>query len=215
VSGDFYWVHRTESGKIIFIVSDCTGHGVPGGFMSVIGDALLSQIIIEKKQHSPEKVLQMLDRAVNRALEQDSTKNKDGMDISMCVYDPRTSILECASAMNEIYLVPQSTGEVERIPADRLSIGGVHRKEVIFTKREIKIEEPTFVYLSSDGYRDQFGGVRNRKFMAKRFREMLPKIVKMPALKQKQHLGEQIYDWMEDGGEKQIDDMTVMGVKLG
>lgn len=213
VSGDFYWVQKLEDGRFIFIVADCTGHGVPGGFMSVIGDSLITQIVLEKKITAPDEILVQLDRSVNKALEQDSTQNRDGMDISACLFDPEKRVLECASAMNAIHLLGDS-GAFEKIPPDRLSIGGEHRTEVKFTRHTIVMEEPTNVYLSSDGYRDQFGGPRGRKFMAHNFRKTLQQLKGVPMPEQRKILREKLDNWMAESNERQIDDITVMGVRL-
>jgi serine phosphatase RsbU (regulator of sigma subunit) len=233
VSGDFYWFEEIENealapdvdelfnpdavvssekvSKLVFAVVDCTGHGIPGAFMSMIANELLNEIVIEKNITSPDLILNHLHRGIRYALKQDQTDSRDGMDISICTLDKLTHTLEFAGASNPLFLLKNN--ELEIIKADKMSIGGtVTGKERLFNKNLIQIESPTTLYLFSDGYQDQFGGPQNRKFMTKQFRELLCSIHLLDMPQQKEILDKTIMEWM--GEYSQTDDITVMGLRL-
>jgi len=235
VSGDFYWCFKTEakpiyeeqetfegvnrilkgfgSEKIILTAVDCTGHGVPGAFMSMVGNDLLNNIIREKNIYQADKILNQLHKDIRQVLQQKETKNHDGMDMALVVIDPENKTLEFAGAKNP--LIYMQNDELKVIKADKMPIGGTQREmERIFTAHRIDISEPTTFYLFSDGYQDQFGGTKGRKFMTKRFRNLLFEIHQKPMQEQKQILEETIQNWQKEGNEKQIDDILVMGVKI-
>jgi ligand-binding sensor domain-containing protein/serine phosphatase RsbU (regulator of sigma subunit) len=211
VSGDFYWFHE-ENGKIIVAVADCTGHGVPGAFMSMIGDSLLNQIVIDKDIMRPDLILNELHTGIRKVLKQDESENRDGMDIAICVIDRHNRTLEYAGARNPLYLF--QAGEFRHIKADINSIGGQQYDPTrLFTAHMISIEEPTTFYLFSDGYQDQFGGPAGRKFMVKRFKALLKDIHHLPMPEQKEILEQELFSWMGTGFE-QVDDILVMGVRV-
>ncbi len=233
VSGDFYWFEEIEPddlapdveelfnpqatvsvekvSKLVFAVVDCTGHGIPGAFMSMIANELLNEIVIEKNITAPDLILNHLHRGIRYSLQQDKTDSRDGMDISVCTWDKKARVLEFAGANNPIFLLRNN--DLEIIPADKMSIGGVTiSKEKIFTKHTTILENSTTIYLFSDGYQDQFGGPQNRKFMTKRFRELILSMHNLPMPEQKQIIEQTIKDWI--GDYAQTDDITVMGVRL-
>lgn len=215
VSGDFFWVKKVRH-KTFLVASDCTGHGVPGGFMSMMGIVLLNEFISMLQIQSPDLILYELHRAIQRLLNQEkSDSSQDGMDITVCVWDSKTHILEFAGAKNDLVYVQGQN--MERVKGDRLPVGGRERKsgdERLFTKHEIQIEEPTNIYLFSDGYADQFGGDREspRKFSQRRLREFLHEIAHLDFQQQKSWVARQFEEWKAH--ESQIDDVLVMGCRL-
>jgi len=211
VSGDFYWFAPISQQHSVIAAVDCTGHGVPGAFMSMIGDALLTQIIIEKGVVSPELILHELDKGVRLALRKGEHDAKDGMDMSLCVIDKYMKTIEFAGAMNPMCVI--QNGELREIKADKRAIGGEGAEDYNFTKHTIDTSEPTTVYLYTDGFQDQFGGGQGKKFMVKRFRELLFDIYQKPMHEQKQVLDDTIENWKGDT-EKQIDDILVMGINV-
>lgn len=212
VSGDFYWFEE-KNDILVIIAADCTGHGVPGAFMSMIGDSLLNQIINERHIVEPAQILSRLDDGIVKALKQNDANNQiwDGMDISICVIDKSTQQIAFAGAHNSMHMVTR--GEVEVIKADRLGIGGFSRKAKVFTNHYLNIEEDTYFYLSSDGYFDQFGGELGRKFSRKRFRNLIKEIAHKPAKEQKQILEETLHEWKQYN--RQIDDILIIGFRWG
>ncbi|MDW7692761.1 SpoIIE family protein phosphatase [Flammeovirgaceae bacterium SG7u.111] len=212
VSGDFYW-HSERNGKVIVAAVDCTGHGVPGAFMSMIGSNILNQIVNERGVTEPDKVLNMLNERVKKALNQDETRNKDGMDIALCVLDPKEKTVSYAGAKNPLVLV---TGdEVKIIKGDNMSIGGTCLKgDCKFTEHVVNIDETTMCYIYSDGFQDQFGGAKKKKYMSVNFRNLLKKVSIEPLEKQNELLKKELIDWMQEGKEDQIDDVLVIGFKL-
>jgi len=220
VSGDFYWFTKIYnwSGaleQVILAAVDCTGHGVPGAFMSMIGNNLLNEIVIKNNTTSPEKVLFHLHKGVQEVLKQKSTGNQDGMDMGLVTLDIPNQKLYFAGAKNPlIYL---QNGEAQEIKADRFSIGGFYTKNigtVSFTLHQLNTENLEAIYLFSDGYQDQFGGKSGRKFMLKNLKQLLAKISKEPMKNQEKLLKENLELWMEEGKEQQIDDILIMGFKF-
>lgn len=217
VSGDFYWFSET-AGRTFIAAIDCTGHGVPGAFMSMLGDALLNQIVNIDEVTSPDRVLNRLHKGIRKALKQDLTENRDGMDMAFCMYDKQAGILEFAGAKNPLIYI--QNGEINKIKGDKMPIGGVRNpeEERIFTRQVMKIDQPTTCYMFSDGYADQFGGPDNRKFMSKKLRNLLFEIHQKPFDEQRQILEDRLDEWM--GREspmpyRQMDDILVMGFRVG
>jgi len=213
VSGDFYWFLEHE-GKIALAAADCTGHGVPGAFMSMIGHALLTEIVVEKHVLEPDKILTHLHTGIRRALKQSDGDSRDGMDIALCVIDKDAHTVEYAGAMNPLCIV--RNGVLEEIKANRYSIGGMQREEErVFMKHSIEFEQDSSVmlYVFSDGYQDQFGGEEGRKFMSRRFKNLLQEIHAMPISQQRKILDDTIEAW-KGKDHRQIDDILVMGVRL-
>jgi len=208
VSGDFYWF--TEKNDKIFITAvDCTGHGVPGAFMSMIGAEILTTIVNNKEIYDPAKILELLNEYIRTALKQDTTENQDGMDMALCVIDKKTKTLEFSGAKNPLFHIHNN--ELTKIRGNKQSIGGYQFDN--FKKDVIKYESPSWFYIFSDGYPDQFGGPENTKFMIKYFKEILIENHKKPMLEQKEILNSRITDWMKTA-HRQTDDILVIGFKL-
>ncbi len=218
VSGDFYVFEQIDH-KLFVAVADCTGHGVPGAFMSMIGNQLLHEIVVRDEIHRPDLVLNKLHIEIRRVLQQEQTGTQDGMDIALVVIDCKEGYFEYAGAMNPMYYVQGETQPtLQELKATKKPIGGRafdHETERIFAYHTVYFnQQPTTLYLFSDGYCDQFGGTEKRKFMAKRFKETLLSVYAQPLETQKQHLDQTIKAWIQEGKEKQIDDILVMGVKM-
>ncbi|MDW8296664.1 MAG: 7TM diverse intracellular signaling domain-containing protein [Raineya sp.] len=215
VSGDFYWFAEKDNKAIIAVV-DCTGHGVPGAFMSMIGNTLLNQIILERGITRPAEVLNQLHEEVKFALKQDDLTEEgshDGMDISLVVFHELHNILEFAGANNSLYLI--RNGRLEEILGDRMGIGGVRKSpDERFHNRVIKLGEvDTYVYMATDGYADQLGGAKGKKFLHSNLKKLFVELSKMPSFKaQHLHLNKTMEEWK--GNEKQIDDQLIIGFKI-
>ncbi len=212
VSGDFYWAHRIDQHQVLFAAVDCTGHGVPGAFMSIMGYHLLEQVVIEHHLIEPALILTELSRSVVKSLKQTNELEsvKDGMDIALCKIDYQNNKLEYAGAHNSLYLV--RNGILTETKADRKSIGISLAKSDLFLNNTIALEKGDCLYVFSDGYADQKGGPDNEKFFYQPFRELLIKIHPLSMQDQKQILEKVITEWKGDNG--QIDDMLVIGVKI-
>ncbi|HTJ51271.1 MAG TPA: SpoIIE family protein phosphatase [Cyclobacteriaceae bacterium] len=213
VSGDFYWFTEIKSWydpDVVFAAADCTGHGVPGAFMSLIGINALNGII-SGGIAEPNLMLHALDTEIRSALQQEKTGNNDGMDIALCIYRKQKNIIEFSGAKNPLVYIQNK--QLFQVKGDVHPIGGSQRKkEVVFKKHIITIDQPTMIYLFSDGYRDQFGGKNNSKFMSKNFTKLLLDIHHLPLAEQKEILDKKIEEWR--GNHPQTDDILVMGIKL-
>jgi serine phosphatase RsbU (regulator of sigma subunit) len=220
VSGDFYWM--VKRGNLSWIACvDCTGHGVPGAFMSMIGNTLLNEIVLEKNIESPHKILDLLHIRIRQALRQDAGgETRDGMDISLCVVDSEKRKLNYAGANRALWLIRNN--ELIVLPPDKFSIGGDQwDKERHFTLHEIDLAAGDCIYMSSDGYADQFGGPRGKKFMVKRFQQLLMEIHALPMEEQKVRIENAFDEWKNwtnaEGNTKkleQVDDVLVIGFRV-
>lgn len=210
VSGDFYWINEIEN-KIIVSVGDCTGHGVPGAFMSLLGITYLKEIVVNEYITHPAVILRKLRKEVIKTLKQRGKESelKDGMDISLCVFDKETKILEFSGANNSAILINES-GMTE-LKADRMPIG-IYETMDKFNLQKIQLKENDILYLYSDGYKDQFGGKSGKKFLAKRFRKLIHEISSKPFAEQKILLEETVSNWK--GSYEQVDDITVLVLKF-
>jgi serine phosphatase RsbU (regulator of sigma subunit) len=210
VSGDFYWLYN-EKHLTIVAAADCTGHGVPGAFMSMIGNDLLGQIVEHDDIFSPDLILNELNMGVRKALRQDATNNKDGMDIAICVINRLERTLEYAGAANPLCYIQDD--ELKEIKADKFAIGGRQEENSrIFKKHTLLLDKPTVYYIFSDGYQDQFGGENNSKFMSRRLKQLFVEIHKLPMAEQKKRMDDVIMDWIKH--TRQIDDILVIGFKV-
>lgn len=210
VSGDFYYFNHRE-GKIIFAVVDCTGHGVPGAFMSMLGHTLLNDVVNDIADFSAAKILDELRKRVKTALRQKGFdgETRDGMDISLCIYDYTKQTLNFAGAYNPLIIIRKT--EINVFSADRMPIG-VYLRENDFTDKFIEIEKNDMLYIFSDGYHDQLGGERNSKFLLKNFRNLLIEISNLPTETQKQLLNERNVQWKNE--IPQTDDMLIIGIRI-
>jgi serine phosphatase RsbU (regulator of sigma subunit) len=211
VSGDFYWLNN-EKNRLITVAADCTGHGVPGAFMSMLGVAFLNEIVRKNDQTRADEILNQLRTSIIKSLRQTGKEgeNKDGMDIALCVYDLENMKLQFSGANNPLFLIRNE--ELIVFKADKMPIGIHSRAEEAFTLHEIDLIKGDIFYTFSDGYVDQFGGPEGKKFLSKQFREFLLTIHKEEMKKQEQLLKEKILDWMKK--TFQVDDIMVMGIKI-
>jgi serine phosphatase RsbU (regulator of sigma subunit) len=211
VSGDFYWV-ANKDGKVIIAAVDCTGHGVPGAFMSIVGNNQLNYALNVLNETQPAEILRILDEGVTATLRQ--TKNEsvqDGMDIAMVTIDKKNGILQYAGAFNPMILV--RNGELEKYKADRVPIGGhIIEEKKSFTNHMFSYQKGDIIYIYSDGYPDQFGGPTGGKYMTGRFIEFLQSIADHPIGEQYALLENELNRWK--GNEAQVDDILVIGIKL-
>jgi serine phosphatase RsbU (regulator of sigma subunit) len=209
VSGDFYWV-SSQGNKQVIIVADCTGHGVPGAFMSMLGVALLNEIVNGKHILMPDQIIENLRQGVIKSLNQVAEEEsiKDGMDISVCVVDFDNSILWYAGANNPIYLI--RGGELIHYRPDKMP-AAIHYRMNPFTLHKIELQKGDAFYMFSDGFSDQFGGPNQKKFMSVQLKEILVKITGQPMLKQAEILNDIFEKWR--GDSPQVDDVTFIGVR--
>ena len=230
VSGDFYWVDHLNGipGRDIslFAAVDCTGHGVPGAFVSVVGNSSLNRAVKEFGLSKPSEILEKLNELVVETLSKGDEEVQDGMDISLCAIDYNKMILQFAGAHNSAYLVRQALDPEEvglngngnyfsdnlvEIKANKQPVGFFEYREA-FQNNEIKLKKGDCIYLFSDGFADQFGGPKGKKYNYYRFKEFLSNIHKFPMNKQKRLLDEEFENWR--GEEEQIDDVIVFGVRV-
>jgi len=215
VSGDFYWVNE-RGNQIVIAVGDCTGHGVPGAFMSMLGSSLLNETV-DKMFHENEnlranEILNRVKYKLISSLRQTGKKGEtqDGIDMALCVLNLKDRVLQYAGAYNPIFLV--SNGEITQFRGDLMPIGIHSKQRPSFTNHQIDIYNGDIIYLFSDGFTDQWGEKRGRKFMKRPFRQLLLRISEYSMKRQKEILAETFDTWR--GKERQIDDVLVMGFKI-
>jgi serine phosphatase RsbU (regulator of sigma subunit)/Tfp pilus assembly protein PilF len=212
VSGDFYWLDSRDK-LSIFAAVDCTGHGVPGAMMSVVGFNLLNQAVNEMGLTKPSDILHHLDFGVNKLLRQSDEGNsvKDGMDIALCTYDSTNRKLQYAGVFNPAYII--SKGEFIQLKPDKFPIG-INADGVTddYTNHEHQLFPGDMIYLFSDGYADQFGGSMGKKYKYTRFRDLLMKIHSLSVEEQKNYLRDEYVSWK--GNLEQVDDILVIGVRV-
>lgn len=216
VSGDFYWYSRNEGGKAYLAVADCTGHGVPGALMSMVFNDFFDYVINERGHLNVDSILREVHKSVRIALRQEETNNSDGMEAGLIALNMETKELEFAGAKRPIWYF--QNGEFFEIKGDKRPIGGRQKeKERTFTRHVIDVSTPTTFYMFSDGYQDQFGGEKGKKFMSSTFKELLQSIHQQPMDEQKQLLKQAIHQWMNPNGTKvyeQLDDILVFGGRI-
>lgn len=212
VSGDFYWFEKSAGGKNFFAAVDCTGHGVPGAFMSLVGANGLNATIREHKANEPGAILDSLNKFVSDSLNKSSEENqiRDGMDIAICSIDYEKMELIYAGANNPLYLIRDD--EFTIIKADKFAIGSFEPGTQNYTQHKVELKKGDLVYLFSDGYADQFGGERGKKFLYNRFRNHLLNVHKKEMDEQKRYLAKTMRDWQ--GTYEQVDDILVIGVRI-
>lgn len=217
VSGDFYWFHEKENkGLVYVIVGDCTGHGVPGAFMTMLANTTLNKIIIDLDIDKPDEVLYKLDTEITQLLSQGKYKQSEGMDLTILVLNKNEKQILFAGAKNPLLWV--RNGKLERVKGSIYGIGGrkFDDKPKVFTSFSTPYQPEDIFYLTSDGFQDQFGRRKNhekvKKYMVKNFRELLSKISALPMEEQKYLLENEFTTWK--GKEKQTDDILVMGLKI-
>lgn len=211
VSGDFYWVGEVNGVQVI-VAADCTGHGVPGAFMSMIGNTLLNKIVLERKITGAKAILTELDKEVKNSLKQHSHEaTKDGMDLALCCIDRAGKKVVYAAALRPLYHVRE--GELTEYAPTKLPIGGFNYGESkVFGETEIQLQHNDMLYIFSDGYADQFGGERGKKFMLKNFKVLLSSIAHLELNAQEEALRKSYNGWK--GRLDQVDDALVVGIRL-
>jgi len=209
VSGDFYWV-SSQGNLSVIISADCTGHGVPGAFMSMLGVTMLNEIVNGKHILMPDQILENLRQGIIKSLNQVAEEDsiKDGMDVAICVVDFDKNILWYAGANNPLYIV--RGGELTHYRPDKMPVA-IHYKMVPFTLQQIELQKGDAFYIFSDGFADQFGGPKEKKFMSMQLKETLIALSGKPMLEQGQRLNEIFEEWR--GDSPQVDDVTLIGVR--
>ena len=210
VSGDFYWFYRLKN-KVVFSVADCTGHGVPGAFMSVLGISVLNQIVLSHKNILAGGILDLLREHVMKSLHQTGTlgEQKDGMDIALGIIDFTTNQLQFAGAYNPLYLV--RNGDLIKYEGDKMPIGIDPVEEKPFENHNISLENDDMLYMFSDGFADQFGGEQGKKFKYRAFRELLIRASELSVTDQKELINQTFSEWK--GKESQVDDVLIVGIR--
>ncbi|WP_317896615.1 SpoIIE family protein phosphatase [Aurantibacillus circumpalustris] len=211
VSGDFYWIEEKDN-LVYFAAVDCTGHGVPGAFMSLVGHNILKDILKNSSATMPGEILDRLREGIVNALRVDDSgkQAKDGMDMTLCAIDYSTMELQYAAAFNPLYIVRNS--ELILHPANKFPIGSFIGEKANFDNHVLKLQKGDQIYIFSDGYADQFGGPNGKKFMVGNFRKLLVQISDLPSAEQKVKLDSTLLTWQ--GGQEQVDDVLVIGVKV-
>jgi ligand-binding sensor domain-containing protein/serine phosphatase RsbU (regulator of sigma subunit) len=208
VSGDFYWVEEKQE-RIIICAADCTGHGVPGAFMSLLGLTFLNEIVNKDEILKASEILNRLRVYIIRAMSHKDIQTRDGMDLSLVVIDRQLNLLEFSGANNPLVIIRGE--EFIEYKADKMPIGRHEGEERSFTNHKVPIRSGDMVYLFSDGFADQFGGEKGGKYKAKPFRGLLQRIHSESAERQEQLIDQELLTWM--GDIDQVDDILVMGIR--
>ena len=229
VSGDFYWIENIED-EVLFSAVDCTGHGVPGAMMSVIGLKSLTQAVQDKQLSKPSEILQFLDIAVNDTLRQsyDPGSVKDGMDLALCNINYKTLTLQYAGAFNPLVLVRKNIASTYKVTSDRETFYGNDVLEIksdkcpigsnqdgiadTFTNHTIQLQKDDCIFIYTDGYADQFGGPKGKKFKYNQLKDVLIANAHLPMDEQYNALDKSFNAWK--GKQEQVDDVLVIGVKI-
>ncbi|OJJ18641.1 hypothetical protein BKI52_23825 [marine bacterium AO1-C] len=212
VGGDFYWVYEQQNLQIL-VVADCTGHGVPGAFMSLIGQMFLEETIAKQQVTNPAEVLELMHQKVSRFLNQKYNGNRDGMDLAMVSYNPDHQQLQFAGAKSSILYIQD--GELQKCKGCIFSIGHENYSiPVTFEQHTIQVNQTTRLYLYSDGFQDQFGGKNKKRLGSKRFAKLLDDTQHLPLGEQGKKLESFFHQWRDGGLDTQMDDVLVFGVEL-
>ncbi|NBW37157.1 MAG: pas/pac sensor protein, partial [Cytophagia bacterium] len=211
VSGDFPWYMQVKDDIYIAAV-DCTGHGVPGALLSLIGYFLLNDIVRSRKITEPGIILDLLDEGVTKTLRQDEdSTTKDGMDIALCKINMNSREVEYAGAHRPLYVM--KGGVMEEVKGNKFPIGGgIYKNQTNFTNTKLTLAKGDTIYFSSDGFPDQFGGPEGRKFGPKRVREVIERVHKLPMAEAHTIFDEEWESWR--GEHKQTDDVLLIGIKF-
>jgi ligand-binding sensor domain-containing protein/serine phosphatase RsbU (regulator of sigma subunit) len=208
VSGDFYWVEQKQD-RVVVCAADCTGHGVPGAFMSLLGLTFLNEIVNKDEILKASEILNRLRSYIINAMSHKDQQARDGMDVSLVVIDRQLNIMEYAGAYNPLVMIRK--GEILEYKADKMPIGKHEGEEGPFTNHRIILEEGDTIYLFSDGFSDQFGGESGNKYKAKPFRRLLQRICETDMQEQEKLLEDELNQWMQHAD--QVDDILVMGIR--
>ena len=215
VSGDFYWIKQVNQ-YIVFLAAACTGHGVPGALMSMLGISFLNEIVQRREITQANQILNDLRRQIKFALRQQGQpdETRDGIEMALCVLDQKNMTMQYAGANNPLYLIKNvdDSPKLDEIKPDRMPIGYYQGKDKSFTNHDIQVDIGDTFYLFTDGLIDQKGGEENKKFMSKNFKKLLLEIHDRPMWDQKEMLEKTLSEWM--GNNSQMDDILVMGVRV-
>ncbi|MBS1638025.1 MAG: SpoIIE family protein phosphatase [Bacteroidetes bacterium] len=210
VSGDFYWIDKKDE-WVYFAAVDCTGHGVPGAFMSIVGYNLLKDILNNTSSATPAQIMDKMNDGVASTLHVNQERQtKDGMDMTLCAINFNTLELQYAGAFNPLYIV--RNGELMQFKSDKFPVGMHIGEKQNFNNNSIQLQKGDSIYIFSDGYADQFGGPRGKKFMAGNFRNLLTSVSTLDIEKQKTSLNQTIEEWR--GQLEQVDDILIIGVRV-
>jgi serine phosphatase RsbU (regulator of sigma subunit)/Tfp pilus assembly protein PilF len=213
VSGDFYWAYSSPTNNRYFYIAtaDCTGHGVPGAFMSLLNINFLNENVIERNLIEPNKILNEQRKEIIKALNPKGTENsKDGMDCVLCRFDFDTMLLTYAAANNPIWILRNQ--ELLEFKADKMPVGKYNEEELEFSQQIIQLQKGDIVYTFTDGFVDQFGGLQGKKFKYKQLSDLLVSISPLSMIEQKNILDKTINEWK--GNLDQVDDMLIIGIKI-
>ncbi|MGZ3899084.1 MAG: SpoIIE family protein phosphatase [Bacteroidia bacterium] len=211
VSGDFYWAYNTPNNRSVFALADCTGHGVPGGFMSMLGNSFLNEIVIENKIFSAAVILNKLREKIISALEQKGEeKRKDGMDIALCVWNKLNNTLEFAGANNALMLIRGNS--ITEIKGDKMPIGSYIGDDKLFSAQIVQLQPGDCLYMTTDGLPDQFGGEKGKKFKYRQLEELLVSITQHTMKEQGLIVEQKFENWK--GSLEQIDDVSLVGIRV-
>lgn len=208
VSGDFYWVEKVDD-WVVFTAADCTGHGVPGAMVSLMCSNLLRKVILEEREFDPGKVLDNVAKQLIDRLQGDEEKVADGMDLTLCFWKPETNELKFSGAHNPLYLI--RNGELSITKTNKQPIG-YFEDMVDFTTHTIQLQKNDQVIIFSDGYKDQFGGPKNKKFGAKRFNALLQNVSSLSLEEQSEKILLEFHNWKDQ--EEQVDDICILSIKV-
>jgi serine phosphatase RsbU (regulator of sigma subunit) len=211
VSGDFYWAHEINN-KFYICTADCTGHGVPGAFMSMLNISYLNESIIEKNISKPDKVLNHIRNEIIHSLNPEGSEeeSKDGMDCILACFDFSTYTLEYAAANNSFYIIRDK--EIINCPADKMPVGKSPKDHEPFTLHTVPLKKGDTVYMLTDGLPDQFGGPKGKKFKYKQLEDILLENNQKSLQEQKEILNARFEDWK--GNLEQVDDVCLIGVRV-
>ncbi|MCX6296778.1 MAG: tetratricopeptide repeat protein [Bacteroidetes bacterium] len=212
VSGDFYWFAEHENGKLLLAAADCTGHGIPGAFMSLIGIDELNHATLEKRLSHTSTILSSVNKGVKKALRQNeqNSMSRDGMDIALCIFDLKNNTLEYSGANRPLYYIRDN--KLHEITPTKAAIGGTTENDQEFKSHTIELKKHDMIYVFTDGFADQFGGESGKKFMTKRFKDLLLSIHNKPIPEQEALLEKSLNDWKKD--ISQVDDILVLGIRI-
>ncbi|MBN2213952.1 MAG: serine/threonine-protein phosphatase [Bacteroidales bacterium] len=210
VSGDFFWITRKKS-DIIIAVADCTGHGVPGAFMSILGITTLNEVINRGSYSSAGSILNQLREGIMKALNQtgEEYEQKDGIDMAICKLNTESNEIEYAGAFNPIYIIQNR--RLTEIDGDKMPIGISAEEERPFKTHRFSLKPDNVIYLFTDGFVDQFGGAMGKKYKYQPFRKLILKIHELPMHKQKEMLLNEFEKWK--GSHQQLDDLLIVGFR--
>jgi serine phosphatase RsbU (regulator of sigma subunit)/Tfp pilus assembly protein PilF len=215
VSGDFYWAKQVNH-YVVLVAADCTGHGVPGAFMSLLGISYLTEIVQRREITLANLVLNELRRLIKNSLRQHGERDeaKDGIDMALCVLNLKNRVMQFSGANNPLYLIRERNGEpeLEEIKADRMPLGFYQGRDRTFTNHDITLEEGDTFYIFSDGFIDQKGGEENKRYRSKAFKNLLLEIQDLPMPDQRKIMDKALSSWM--GTNPQTDDVLVIGVRM-